>query len=128
MKYFGALAFLLLAIALPAQEIIEEPQITRMMESYQRYNESHQEVRGWRIQILATTDRRQMESARGKFRARYPAYKLEFTHRNPYYNLKTGAFLTRQEARPLLKKLQRDYPGAFLVSDVIELQEVLDNP
>lgn len=114
-----------LTYSLSAQQITEEPAVTRMMENFVAFNKAHQTVRGWRVQILVTTDRRQMERVRSRFERLYPGYELHFTHENPYYHLKTGAFLTQHSARPILQGLRRDFPGAFLVAGEITLKEVL---
>jgi hypothetical protein len=121
------LLFLLLGSVIPVfgQSLVEDPAITQLMESFMTYNKSISEVRGWRVQIMSTTDRRMMEDAQAKFKRRYPEYDVVFEHQNPYYHLKTGAFLTQQDARPLLKKLQRDFPAAFLVSDEFDKLELL---
>lgn len=116
---------ILLTCSLSAQQVTEEPAVTRMMENFIAFNKEHQTVRGWRVQILVTTDRRQMEQVRSRFKRLYPGYELHFTHENPYYHLKTGAFLTQQSARPVLQELRKDFPGAFLVAGEIELKEVL---
>jgi hypothetical protein len=114
------------AISGRAQSITEDPAVSRMMEKFIEYNRANTLVRGWRIQILSTTDRRMMESMQSKFRNRYPEYTLHFEHQNPYYHLKTGAFLTQQDARPMLKKMQHEFPGAFIVTDEFEIAEVLE--
>lgn len=111
-----------------AQEIVETPEISRMMEEFIKFNKEHQTLKGWRIQVLATTERRLMERTRAKFERMYSDYTLEFEHNNPYYLLKTGSYMNRNDALPLLHKLQRDFPGAFLVNEEIELVEVLENP
>lgn len=107
------------------QSITEDPAITRMMDSFVAYNKEHQEVRGWRVQILVTTDRRQMERVRSRFELTYPEYELHFSHENPFYHLKTGAFMSQQDARPFLFKLRKQYPNAFIVADEIEVGEIL---
>ncbi|HLF65067.1 MAG TPA: SPOR domain-containing protein [Saprospiraceae bacterium] len=119
------LLFLLFSLTAHAQSIFEEPAVTRMMASFIEYNRANTQVRGWRIQIISTTDRRVMEDVQSRFKRRYPEFELLFVHQNPYYHLKTGAFLSQQDARPLLKKLQRDFPAAFMVSDEIQITEVL---
>lgn len=125
-RNFLILAIVFLGVALSTgQTLQEDPGIARMMSEFVAYNKGHQEIRGWRVQILVTTDRRLMENARAKFRARYPDYELLFTHENPFYHLKTGAFLTQSRARPFLRTLQRHFPSAFIVADEIELSEVL---
>ena len=82
-------------------------------------------MRGWRIQLLATTDKRQMESNRQKFQSKYPEYKLIFNHEPPFFHLQSGAFLTKQDALPFLERMKKEYPSAFLVSDDIEVSELL---
>jgi SPOR domain len=124
--YFFCVMATMLSQGLCAQSVHEDPAVTGIMDRFIEYNHTHEETRGWRIQILSTTDRRTMESMEGKFNRLYPRYKLIFEHQNPFYNLKTGAFLSQQDARPMLKKLQADFPGAFLVTDKFEIAEVLD--
>ena len=109
-----------------AQSVAEDPAVSNMMANFIQYNKENSEIRGWRIQILSTTDRRMMESTQSKFRNKYPEYVLLFEHQNPYYHLKTGAFVSQPEARPMLKRLQHDFPGAFLVTDNFEISEVLN--
>jgi hypothetical protein len=121
-----ACALCLVAGGLKAQEIIEEPLVAELMDRFVEYNRANTEVRGWRIQVLSTTDRRMMESTQSTFKRKFPEYKLIFEHQNPFYNLKTGAFLTQQDARPMLRKLQKDFAGSFVVTDRFEVSEVLD--
>ena len=113
-------------VPVSAQDDQEEPAITRLMEQFVAFNKEHQTVIGWRVQILATTDRRQMERVRSTFDNLYPEYTLDFTHENPFYHLKTGAFLTQQDARPFLLKMREHYTSAFLVSEEIEVADVLN--
>lgn len=109
-----------------AQTVMEEPSIRELMARFEEYNRANTEVRGWRIQVLSTTDRRMMESTQYKFKRRYPEFELIFEHRDPFYNLKTGAFLSQQDTRPMLRKIQRDFPGAFVMTDKFEISEVLE--
>lgn len=108
-----------------AQTIVEEPLVSSMMRSYVDYNKNHTEMRGWRIQLVATTDKRQMESAKRKFDNTYPEYELIYDHEPPFFHLKTGAFLKKQNALPFLDKMKKSYPGAFLVADELEVHELL---
>ena len=110
------------------QSVIEPPEVTRMMDEYIRFNKENPKMKGWRIQVLATTERRLMERTKSRFESRYPDFDLDFEHRNPFYLLKTGAFLTRNDALPLLNRIQKDFSSAFLVSEEIEVKAVLDNP
>jgi hypothetical protein len=114
----------LYSVVLNAQ-LIESPEISSMMEDWKAYNLEHQEITGYRIQILATVDRRQMETVRHKFENLYPEYPIHTTHNDPYFQLKTGAFLTMQKAQAFLKLLQKDYPASIPVTDELKVDELL---
>lgn len=112
-------------VTVTGQSIVEDPAVTKMMEGFVEFNKTHQTIRGWRIQILVTTDRRQMEATRKEFEIIYPDYKMYYQHENPFYHLKSGAFITQAAARPFLRLMQENYASAFVVSDEIDLEEVL---
>ncbi len=106
-------------------QIVEESQITALMDRWTNYNATHQELRGYRIQILASTDRRQAETMKRKFELQYRDLPIEFVHNYPYYHLKVGAFMTMQSARPFLYTLQQDFPQAIVVTDNVMMEELL---
>ncbi|MEM1323076.1 MAG: SPOR domain-containing protein [Bacteroidota bacterium] len=95
----------------------EESTITSMMNKMVEINRYKETIEGWRIQILATTDRRKMEDARQKFQSRYPNISIDWTHTKPYYKLRAGAFTSKLEATRLLYQLKRDYPSAYPAKD-----------
>ena len=96
-----------------------------MIDRWKMHNLENAEVGGWRIQLLATIDRRQMEKEKQSFERKYPDYPTHMVNNQPYFHLKTGAFLTSQKAQAFLKKLQRDYPGAIIVEDMVKTEELL---
>ena len=106
-------------------QIIEPAPISDLVERWKIYNLGNREIRGWRIQLLATVDRRQMESVQRSFEFKYPDYPTHVANNQPYFHLKTGAFLTTQKAQAFLKKLQHDYPAAIIVADMIKGEELL---
>ena len=106
-------------------QIIESASITDLMERWKIYNLGNREIKGWRIQLIATVDRRQVESMQRTFEYRYPEYPTHIANNEPYFHLKTGAFLTMQKAQAFLKKLQHDYPAAIIVADMIKGEELL---
>jgi hypothetical protein len=117
--------WMLMSIAQGHAQLVEDPQITSLMNRWKTYNLEHQEIRGYRIQIMASVDRRQIESARRTFENRYPEYPIVFIHNEPYFHLKVGAFMTMQKAQAFLKKMQHDYPQAIPVTDNLKVEELL---
>lgn len=106
-------------------QIIEQARITDLMDRWKLYNMGNKEVRGYRVQILATTDRRHMETVQREFERRYPDYPVHFAHNEPYFYLKTGAFLTNQKAQGFMKKMAKEYPASLIVTDMIKGEEML---
>lgn len=121
---------LMFVFAVNAQNIRtnEEPLIASMMDRFVEINQSTQFVEGWRIQILATTNRQRLESARQSFQYRYPNVPVNWVHSSPHYKLRAGAFSTKLEALRLKYILERDYKGIYLVKDdQIRMSELLNS-
>ena len=115
---------MIVAIRTNAQ-ITEQTHITDLMDRWKIYNMGNKEVRGFRVQILATTDRRHMETVQRAYERKYPDYPIHFAHNEPYWYLKTGAFLTNQKAQAFMKQMSKEYPSSIIVSDLIKGEEFL---
>ena len=110
---------------LVAQCTVKEPTtVTQMLKRYEDANRSSDELQAWRIQVVATTDRRLMESTRSKFRSYFPALKCTWSHKAPYYQVQAGAFSTKQEALPEIARVKNKFPKAYLVVDRIKYDEL----
>lgn len=107
--------------------VSEEPKITEMMEQFETINKSRTTFPGWRIQILTTTDRNKVESAKYTFQYRYPNIPVYWVHSSPNFNLRAGAFSSKLDALRLKHILEQDYPRTYLVWDEeIRPEELLD--
>ncbi len=78
----------------------------------------NKKITGYRIRIFFDNS----QSARGKssgvkanFLASYPDIPAYWTYDEIYYKVTVGDFRTKSEAIFMLKKLQPDFPSAFLV-------------
>lgn len=94
-----------------------EPKVADLMKLFTDINKSTKTVKGWRIQLLATTDRDRMETALRQFESLYPNILVDWVHAKPYYKLRAGAFSSKREALQTLYVLKPDYPTAYPVSD-----------
>ena len=97
--------------------INEQAAISQMMQRFVEINRARIAVDGWRIQLLATTDRTKLDSALRSFQNRYPNIAVDWVHERPYYKLRAGAFNTKLEATRVLYNLKRDYPSAYPAQD-----------
>lgn len=98
-----------------AQNIVvqEDSEVSRVMDQYGATNRMTYAVNGWRIQLLATTDRIKMERTKEEFLQKYPDISVDWIHSSPYYKLLAGAFASKIEAARVLHLVKKDYPSAF---------------
>ncbi len=95
----------------------ETPEVEGVINNYIQTNRATSYIKGWRVQILSTTDRERMEQVRNSFRAQYPYLALSWVHNRPYYMLRAGAFTDKLEAMRLQQFLRPYYPSAYLIQD-----------
>jgi len=116
-RTFSFLVLILSANFIFAQGLIRvdtDPAIERLSQNFIRYHKDADNLVGWRVQLLASTDRLAVEQARSAFIRKFPDYKIEWEYTEPFYRLRVGAFQSRLDANTLLIKLRNEYPGAVL--------------
>ena len=103
-----------------------DPQVAQLMKRFVETNKATTTLSGWRIQILATSDRQRMENSLQQFRALYPSVPADWVHAKPYYKIRAGAYATKRDALPTLYLLKRDFPAAYPIQDnTIKPEELL---
>jgi hypothetical protein len=108
-----------------AQVVInEEIEIAKALEYYKTLANSTDHINGWRIQLINTDNRRQMEAAKAKFSSQYPYLKLTWEHVQPYYKVKVGAYKDKMELEAFLRELKSDFPRAIPIRDKIYKSEL----
>jgi len=108
----------LLNSAASGQVIIDEPEeIISLQEKILSENREKDTDAGWRIQILATTERRNMDKETVLFEKRFPDLERTEKYKKPYYRILTGAQKERMGLYPLLQRVQKYYPSAFIIKD-----------
>ena len=131
MRTLPALLFLVLTTTVATAQqrnliVTPDPDVDRLLNLFAEVSETEEEVDGWRVQILATTDRQQLERTENDFKATYPSVPVDWVHNAPYYKLRAGAFFTRAEADRLRQSLSRDFEGVYLVKAAVTEEELLD--
>ena len=105
--------------------INETPEIAQMMRSFVSKNKTNDMIRGWRIQIITTDDRREMERARSKFAAMFPDIPMHWEHISPYYKVQIGAYENKLSLQGFLLDLKEDFPTAIPVMDDLYKSELV---
>ena len=104
--------------------LVEDGTVMSMIQRHKDINRT-MTVSGWRVQIMAGTDRNKIIEAKADFLNTYPGMDAEWTYKAPYYKLKTGAFRTKLEAAELLYRISVDFPNAYIIKDDIRASEFL---
>lgn len=102
---------------LSGQVISESPEVSAMLKNYALSNKQTEFINGWRVQILATTDRLALENTKSQFQNNYPDIPLQVVHNRPYYHLRAGAFYDKKEAILMKYFFRKSYPGAMEIAD-----------
>jgi len=77
--------------------------------------------RGYRIQLLNSNNRNLAFKLKYDLLSAYPDQKTYVSYQAPYFKVRFGNFLHRDEAEKMKKQLSKTYPsGLFIVDDSIE--------
>lgn len=110
-----------------AQVIVnEEPSIIRLMQIYKSKNAQNPIIRAWRIQIMATSDRMEMEKAYKKFEMLYPHIDYAWEHNPPYYQVRVGAYERKADLEATLLEMKKDFPLSIPVQDDIAKKDLVE--
>lgn len=80
-------------------------------------------VRGFRIQVLNTTNRNEVLNAKARLLSLYPEHKTYLLYQAPYFKLRIGNFTERAEAEAFQKELSKIFTtGIFVIPSEIEVK------
>lgn len=78
-------------------------------------------IDGYRIQIYFSNDRKIADEQRQKFIRQYPEQETIIEYDAPNYNVKVGAFKTREEAEDFRISITREYPMSIIQRHKIKI-------
>lgn len=129
MKHIISVLFFILTLgnAIWSQgiSVSEEPGVTSLMNKYLAKNQVEETVKAYRIQIIATSDRREMQATKEKFSSLYPQIDLDWKHVAPYYKVAVGAWRDKLSCNAFLGEMKRNFPLAIPVVDNIRKEVLL---
>jgi hypothetical protein len=77
--------------------------------------------KGFRLQLLSTNNRNQAFKLKYDLLTNYPDQKAYVTYQAPFFKVRLGNFLKREEAKKMRKQISKNFQtGIFLVEDAIE--------
>jgi len=125
-KYISAILLVAITYSVDAQvNVVEDDQVAQMLRNYQSNERAETTIKGYRIQIITTPDRRKMESVRAKFTSMYPDVRMEWNHVSPYYLVSVGAYETKMDLMDFMIDLKKDFRDAIPVVSDIDKSELI---
>jgi hypothetical protein len=103
------------------------PSVDKLMERFKNNGKANENVKAWRIQIITTDDRREMETAKSTFSSMYPGVNVDWKHVAPYYQVRIGFFENKNKLMPFLLELKKTFPSATPVYDIVSKRALVSN-
>ena len=101
----------------------QDPRLENMLKWHIGNNMKRDGISGFRVEIYfssALNAREQAFKMKKEFLSKYGEYNVHIKYTAPTFRVRVGDFRTKSEALKLHKRIQKDYPGAFIVPDTID--------
>jgi hypothetical protein len=105
----------------------QDPRLEKMLKWHIVNNRMRDGISGYRVEIFFSSANDAKEQALNKkkeFLSKYSEYNVHVKYRAPNFSVRVGDFRTKNEALKLHRKIRKDYPGAFIVPDLINFPEL----
>ena len=102
-------------------EVVADPRLEKMEQSFIKNNKRDQENDGFRIQVAQATERAGILKMQSDLTKKYPEMKWYVEFQQPYFRLRAGDFRNRFEALGSVALLKKEFPQAYLVADRVDL-------
>ncbi len=87
------------------------------------FKSSNGQYKGYRIMVLNSTDRELTYKTKGQLLSRFPEHAVYMSYQAPFFKLKIGDFIKKEDAENLRKQLTNMMPkGVFVVPELIKVK------
>ena len=110
--------------------IDQDTRVKKMLKWHIQDNQRREGMEGFRIEIFSSSALNAKERALNKkveFLSEYPDNNVHVKFSAPVFKVRIGDFRNKREALGTYKKIQKDYPGAFIVPDIINFPVLKTN-
>jgi hypothetical protein len=107
--------------------IIQNANITSLVKKHLEFEGKQNGIPGYRILIyfgIGPEGRQKAFRIRSEMAAKYDGIKCKMKFDGVYYRVYLGSFRTQSEAIALTEKVEREYPDAYYVPELIEFSEL----
>ena len=107
-------------------EIVQPEQIENLLKMQIANNRLQKGIPGYHIQIFSQagqTARKNSDDIRMNFMKNFPTIEAYQKWNTPNWQIFVGDFRTKNDALREKKKIEKMFPGAFIVSDIINISK-----
>ena len=102
---------------------INETGIDALVSKYEAILKTRNGVEGWRVQIMFKTKKKEIQQLKIAFIKLYPEIPAYLGYEEPYYKVRVGDCKTRLEALKIKYQISENFPGAYLVPEIINFYQ-----
>jgi hypothetical protein len=103
---------------------INETGINALVSKYEAILKARNGIDGWRVQIMFKTKKEEIQQLKIAFIKLYPEIPAYLEYEEPYYRVRVGNCRTRLEAIKIKNQISENFPGAYLVPEVINFYQL----
>ena len=104
--------------------IIQDKRVSQLVDQHSELNKAERGMMpGFRVQIFFGASKKSALKEKASFVEKLPDYEGYVIYDAPYFKVRVGDFRTHLAAQKLHKELYEDYPGAFIVKDMIPIPD-----
>jgi hypothetical protein len=107
--------------------VIQDARLEEVLGEYISINQQKNGIPAYWIRIYSGSGHDAREKAyqtKAKFLSKYEGIKDKVVYDDPNFKVYIGGYRVKSEALKLLKTIQRDFPSAFIVYDIIDFPDL----
>jgi len=107
--------------------VVQDARLEEVLSEYININQQKNGIPAYWIRIYSGSGHDAREKAyqtKAKFMAKYEGIKDKVIYDDPNFKVYIGGYRIKSEALKLLKTIQRDFPSAFIVYDIIDFPDL----
>lgn len=108
-------------------QVFQDQRIDSLLKKHQEINESKKTIEGFRVQISTASganSRKASNDVKASFLSKYSDVDAYIVHQAPNFKVRVGDFRSKLDASKFLNQVKKDFPGAFIVKDEINLPKL----
>lgn len=104
-------------------QVYKDPRMDLLIQKQRYLNTlALKNIAGYRVQVVSTMDRKKAMDDKARLMQLFPEYETHLSYQSPYFRVRIGDFLNRNDAQELQKELDSYFPnGVFTVRDRIHI-------